>query len=82
MCPWEPPHVPSCGRQLWGLPSHVEYPSPQGGIAPASLRYDHRTNVAQVAWPSCLAGDPLPGCVPARLSSVVAMAPGDVCHCP
>ena len=49
-----------------------------GGIAPASLRYDHLSPVARVAGPRCLAGDPLLGCVPARLSPVVAMAPGDV----
>ena len=30
MCPWVGPHVPSFGRQLWGLPSRVEYLSPQG----------------------------------------------------
>ena len=52
------------------------------GIAPVSLRYDRLTHVARVAGPCCLAGDPLLGCVPARLSPVVAMAPGDVCHGP
>ena len=46
MCPWLGPHVPSFGRQLWGLPSRVEYLSVQGGIAPASLRYDRLTPVA------------------------------------
>ena len=30
MCPWVGPHAPSFGRQLWGLPSRVKYPSPQG----------------------------------------------------
>ena len=30
MCPWVGPHAPSFGWQLWGLPSHVEYLSPQG----------------------------------------------------
>ena len=30
MCPWVGPHAPSFGRQLWGLPSRVEYLSPQG----------------------------------------------------
>ena len=52
------------------------------GIAPASLRYDRLTPVAPVAGPHCLAGDPLVGCVPARLSPVASMAPGDVCHGP
>ena len=40
------------------------------------------TPVARVAGPRCLAGGPLLGCVPARLSPVVAMAPGDICHGP
>ena len=53
-----------------------------GGIAPASLRYDRLTPVARVAGPCCLAGNPLLGCVPAHLSSVASMAPGDVCHGP
>ena len=34
MCPWVGPHVPSFGRQLWGLPSRVEYLSPQGVLVP------------------------------------------------
>ena len=34
MCPWVGPHVPSFGRQLWGLPSRVEYLSPQGVLLP------------------------------------------------
>ena len=34
MCPWVGPHVPSFGRQLWGLPSLVEYLSPQGVLLP------------------------------------------------
>ena len=29
MCPRVAPHAPSFGRQLWGLPSRVEYLSPQ-----------------------------------------------------
>ena len=53
-----------------------------GVIAPASLRYDRRTPVAQVAGPHCLAGDHILGCVPASLSSVTSMAPGNVCHGP
>ena len=53
-----------------------------GGIAPASLRYDRLTPVSRVAGARCLAGDPFLGCVPARLSPVVAMAQGDVCHGP
>ena len=53
-----------------------------GGIAPASLPYDPLSPVARVAGPCCLAGDALLGCVPAGLASVVAMAPGYVCHGP
>ena len=34
MCPWVGPHVPPFGRQLWGLPSRVEYLSPQGVLLP------------------------------------------------
>ena len=34
MCPWIGPHAPSFGRQLWGLPSRVEYLSPQGVLLP------------------------------------------------
>ena len=53
-----------------------------GVIAPASLRYHRLTPVARIAGPRCLAGGPLPGCVPARLSLVASMALGDVCHGP
>ena len=34
MCPWVGSHAPSCGRQLWGLPSRMEYLSPQGVLLP------------------------------------------------
>ena len=34
MCPCVGPHAPSFGRQLWGLPSCVEYLSPQGVLLP------------------------------------------------
>ena len=34
MCPWVGPHAPFFGRQLWGLPSRVEYLSPQGVLLP------------------------------------------------
>ena len=34
MCPWVVPHAPSFGRQLPGLPSRVEYLSPQGVLLP------------------------------------------------
>ena len=34
MCPWVGPHAPSFWQQLWGLPSRVEYLSPQGVLLP------------------------------------------------
>ena len=34
MCPWVGPHAPAFGQQLWGLPSRVEYLSPQGVLLP------------------------------------------------
>ena len=34
MCPWVGPHAPPFGGQLWGLPSRVEYLSPQGVLLP------------------------------------------------
>ena len=34
MCPSVGPHALSFGRQLWGLPSRVEYLSPQGVLLP------------------------------------------------
>ena len=34
MCPWVGPHAPFFGRQLWGLPSRLEYLSPQGVLLP------------------------------------------------
>ena len=34
MCPWVGPHAPSFGRQLWVLPSRVEYLSPLGVLLP------------------------------------------------
>ena len=72
---------PPVGGSSGGCPA-VWSISHHRGIAPASLRYDRLTPVARVAGPRCLAGDPLLGCVPARLSSVASMALGDVCHGP
>ena len=34
MCPWIGLHAPSSGRQLSGLPSSLEYLSPQGVLLP------------------------------------------------
>ena len=81
------PHV-SMGRAscplLWAAALKAAQPCGVSlttlGIAPASLRYNRLTLVAPVAGPVCLAGDPVLDCVPAHLSTVAAMAPGDVCH--
>ena len=37
MCQWVGSHAPSFGRQLWGLPSRVEYLPPQGVLLPLVL---------------------------------------------
>ena len=59
MCPWVGPHAPSFGRQLWGLPSRVEYLSPQGvllplvyGMTASPLRLELRGQSAWQATPS------------------------------
>ena len=59
MCPWVWSHVPSCGRQLWGLPSRMEYLSPQGVLLPqvygktaSPLRLELRGPAAWQAMPS------------------------------
>ena len=46
MCPWVGPHAPSFRRRLWGLPSRVEYLSPQGVLLP--LVYG---TTASLLWP-------------------------------
>ena len=38
MCPWVGPHTPSFERRLWGLPSRVEYLTPQGVLLPRVYR--------------------------------------------
>ena len=81
MCPWVGPHAPSFGRQLWGLPSRVEYFSPQGVLLP--LVYGTTASPLWLELRAALLGRrPLLDCVPARLSTVASMAPGDVCHGP
>ena len=59
MCPWVGPHAPSFGRQLWGLPSRVQYLSPQGALLPlvycttaSSLWLELRGRSAWQATPS------------------------------
>ena len=34
ICPWVGSHALSCGQQLWGLPSRVDYLSPQQVLLP------------------------------------------------
>ena len=82
VCEWG--HMPpAAGGRSGGLPSLVGYLSPQRLLLPQVSGTTASTlSVARVAGPRCLAGDPLLGCVPARLSTVVAMAPGDVCNVP
>ena len=59
MCPWVGSHAPTCGRQLWELPSRVEYLSPQGvllprvyGRIPSALWLELRGPAAWQAAPS------------------------------
>ena len=82
MCPWVGPHVPSFGRQLWGLPSRVEYLSPQGVLLPlvygttaSPLWLELRGHSAWQATSSWTV-------YRLALSAVASMAPGDVCHGP
>ena len=59
MCQWVGPHAPSFGRQLCGLPSRVEYLSPQGVLLPlvygttaSPLWFELRGHSAWQATPS------------------------------
>ena len=70
--------LPPLGGSFGGLPSRLEYLSPQKVLLPrlysttaSPLWLELR---GRAAWQV--------GYVPARLPSVVAMAPGDVCHGP
>ena len=69
---------------LWaaalGAPTLCGVSLTTGDVALPSLRYVRLTPVVRVAGPRCLAGGPLLDCVPARLSPVASMAPGNVCH--
>ena len=46
MCPRVGPHAPSFGQQLSGAVQPFGISLTTGGIAPASLRYDHLDPVA------------------------------------
>ena len=65
MCPWVGSHAPSCGRQLWGLPSRIEYLSPQGVLLPRVYGTTASPLWLESQGPGCLAGNPLLDCVPA-----------------
>ena len=59
MCPWVGPHAPSFGRQFPGLPSRVEYLSPQAvllllvyGTTASALSFELRGHCAWQATPS------------------------------
>ena len=81
ICPWVGPHAPSFGRQLWGLPSRVEYLSPQGVLLP--LVYGTTASALWLelrghsAWQATLSWT-----VYRLVSPVAPMAPGYVCHGP
>ena len=70
MCPWVGPHAPSFGRQLSGLPSRVEYLSPQGVLLPlvygttaSPLWLELRGHSAwQATPPGLCTGSPVTGC--------------------
>ena len=70
MCPWVGPHAPSFGRLLWGLPSRVEYLSPQGDCSRLStVRPPHpcglscgATLLGRRPSPGLCTGSPVTGC--------------------
>ena len=85
MCPWVGSHAPSCGRQLWGLPSRVKYLSPQGVLLPrvngtiaSPLWLQLRGPAAwQVNLYGLCAGPPVPGCCHGTFAMVLdAARPG------
>ena len=82
MCPWVGPHASSFGRQLWGLPSRVEYLSAQGVLLPLVYGATASPLWLELRGHSAWQATPPLDCVPARLSPVASMAPSDVCHGP
>ena len=82
MCPWVGQHAPSFGRQLWGLPSCVEYLSPQGVLFPLVYGTTASPLWLELRGLSAWQATPFLDCVPAHLSTVASMALGDVCHGP
>ena len=82
MCPWVGPHAPSFGRQLWELPSRVELLSPQGVLLPLVYGTTASPLWLELRGRSAGQATALLDCVPAGLSPVASMAPGDVCHGP
>ena len=72
---------PPLGGSSGGLPSRVEYLWPQGVLLPLStVPPPHPCGLS--CGSCCLAGNLPLDCVPARLSPVASMAPGDVCYGP
>ena len=82
MCAWVGPHAPSFGRQLWGLPSRVEYLSSQEVFLPHVYGTTASLLWLELRGHSAWQATPLLDCVPARLSLLASMAPGDDCHGP
>ena len=80
MCPWVGPHAPSFERQLWRLPSRLEYLSPQGVLLP--LVYGTAASPLWLELRGLSAWQATPSWTAAHLSTVASMAPGDVCHGP
>ena len=72
-----PPLVGSSGGcpAVWSISHHKGYCSRSSTVPPP-----HPCGLS--CGPLCLAGDPLLDCVPARMSPVASMAPGDICHGP
>ena len=70
MCLWVGSHALSCGWQLWGLPSRVEYLSPQGVLLlrvyrtiASPLWFELRISLLGMRPPPWLcAGTPVMGC--------------------
>ena len=66
MCPCVGPHARSFGRQLWGLPSRVEYLSPQGVLLP--LLYSTTASLLWLELRGCSAWQATPSLTVYRLA--------------
>ena len=81
MCSWVGPHAPSCGRQLWGLPSRMEYLSPQRYCSCKSTVLPPHPRGLSCRAP-LLGKRPPPGLCAGTPVISCSMAPGNVCHGP